>query len=57
LTAIRSIDPGYERRVVSDLESRNLAPDLIQAVVEGLTEAGLPVPASPVSTASHKARC
>ncbi len=43
LAAIRGLDPDYGQRVIADLESRNVAPELIRGLVEGLVEAGLPV--------------
>jgi TolB-like protein len=41
---ILMIDPAYGEHVVEDLEKRNIHPDLIPVVVEGLHKAGLPVP-------------
>jgi adenylate cyclase len=40
--AILTIDPAYGNRVVADLRARNLHPDLIRIVVDGLRKAGLP---------------
>ncbi len=37
-------DPGYEERVVADLQARNVAPEIIRALVEGLRKAGLDIP-------------
>lgn len=37
-------NPGYGERVVSDLQARNVAPEIIRAVVDGLRKAGLDVP-------------
>ncbi|HEY9344486.1 MAG TPA: hypothetical protein VIQ53_04190 [Inquilinus sp.] len=37
-------DPGYGDRVVADLQARNVAPEIIQALVGGLRKAGLDVP-------------
>ena len=39
---IRSIDPNYGDRLVTDLMGRNVHPDLIAMIVEGLRDAGLP---------------
>jgi adenylate cyclase len=39
--SILMIDPHYGDHVVSDLSSRNLHPDLVRTVVEGLRKAGL----------------
>lgn len=41
---ILEIDPAYGRKLVGDLEMRNVHPDLIRVIVEGLREAGLVVP-------------
>ncbi|HWK63377.1 MAG TPA: hypothetical protein VNS34_00440 [Rhizobiaceae bacterium] len=38
---IVELDPSYGDHIVSDMESRNLHPDLIRLVVEGLGRAGL----------------
>ncbi|WP_186002827.1 tetratricopeptide repeat protein, partial [Mycobacterium sp. KBS0706] len=37
-------DPGYGDRAVADLQARNVAPEIIRALVEGLRKAGLGVP-------------
>ena len=37
-------DPGYGERVVADLQARNVAPEIIRALVEGLRKAGLDIP-------------
>lgn len=37
-------DPGYGERVVADLQARNVAPEIIRALVEGLRKAGLAIP-------------
>lgn len=39
---ILELDPAYGDHIVSDMETRNLHPDLIRLVVEGLRKAGLP---------------
>jgi TolB-like protein len=44
---ILAIDPRYGDHVRTDLEKRNLHPDLIQAVVDGLRKAGLAVDGKP----------
>lgn len=44
---ILAIVPDYGDRVVADLEMRNLHPDLIDIVVDGLRDAGLPAPERP----------
>lgn len=41
VAAIRGLAPDYGTRVASDLESRHLAPDLIQSIVAALRKAGL----------------
>ncbi len=40
---IVAIDPDYGSHVIADLQKRNVHPDLIEAVVEGLKKAGLAV--------------
>jgi len=40
---IRKIDPDFATRVVPDLEARNLHPDLIRAITEGLRGVGIEV--------------
>lgn len=47
LDAIRAIDADYGERVVADLESRGVAPELIRPVVAGLAKAGLNVTTPP----------
>jgi len=37
-------NPGYGDRVVTDLQARNVAPEIIREVVDGLRKAGLAVP-------------
>jgi TolB-like protein/Tfp pilus assembly protein PilF len=37
-------DPGYGERVVADLQARNVAPEIIRALVDGLRKAGLGIP-------------
>lgn len=37
-------DPDYGDRVVADLQARNVAPDIIRALVTGLRKAGLNIP-------------
>jgi len=49
---ILAIAPDYGGRVVDDLRRRNLHPDLIEAIVEGLARAGLEVTAGVPRTAS-----
>jgi adenylate cyclase len=39
-----AIDPAYGEHVVQDLEKRNIHPDLVPVIVEGLRKAGLNVP-------------
>ena len=41
---ILEIDPAYAGHIVEDLEKRNIHPHLIPIVVDGLRDAGLPVP-------------
>ncbi|MGK9236788.1 hypothetical protein KXS07_33525 [Inquilinus limosus] len=38
------LNPGYGDRVVTDLQARNVAPEIIRAVIDGLRKAGLDVP-------------
>jgi adenylate cyclase len=38
------LSPNYGDRVVSDLQDRNVAPEIIRAIVDGLRKAGLSVP-------------
>ena len=47
LDKILAIDPQYGDRVFTDLEKRNLHPDLIRTVVDGLRKAGLAVNGKP----------
>ena len=42
-TRILAIDPRYGDNVVADLQTRNIHPDLIPVIVEGLRKAGLAV--------------
>jgi TolB-like protein/Tfp pilus assembly protein PilF len=42
---ILRIDPFYGDNVIADLKRRNIHPDIIQAIVEGLQKAGMKVPA------------
>jgi adenylate cyclase len=49
---ILAIDPAYGDHVIADLQKRNVHPDLIRAVVDGLRKAGLTVPGSPTRAAS-----
>jgi len=44
---IVAIDPAYGDRVIADLRKRNLHPNLIRVVVDGLEKAGLAAEASP----------
>ncbi len=44
LDLLLKLDPDYGDRVVADLQDRNVAPEIIRAVVEGLRKAGLNVP-------------
>ncbi|WP_431282920.1 tetratricopeptide repeat protein [Humitalea sp. 24SJ18S-53] len=41
IAALLAIDPEYGRHLFADLRSRNLHPDLIQAIADGLRLAGL----------------
>lgn len=41
---VLEIDPAYADHIVEDLAKRNIHPDLIPIIVDGLREAGLPVP-------------
>ena len=45
VAAIRGLDPDYGARVVADLESRHVAPELVPLIVAGLEKAGLPIAA------------
>lgn len=47
LARILAIDPVYGNHVIADLQKRNLHPDLIETVVDGLRAAGLAVDGSP----------
>ena len=38
------LDPNYANRAVIDLQARNVAPEIIRAIVDGLRKAGLNVP-------------
>ena len=38
------LDPDYGDRALTDLQARNVAPDIIRAVLDGLRKAGLDVP-------------
>ncbi len=38
------LNPGYGDRAVTDLQARNVAPEIIRAVIDGLRKAGLNVP-------------
>jgi hypothetical protein len=60
---IRAIDGGYGDRLIADLRSRNLHPELIGRVVRGLRKAGLRgrdlnrvLPASPGSASADAVR-
>jgi adenylate cyclase len=44
---ILAIDPAYGDHVIADLQKRNVHPDLIRAVVDGLKKAGLEADGSP----------
>jgi TolB-like protein len=44
---ILAIDPAYGDHVIADLQKRNVHPDLIRAVVDGLKKAGLEAGGSP----------
>jgi adenylate cyclase len=50
---ILEIDPDYGSHVTADLKKRNVHPDLIQAMVEGLIVSGLTVDESPRREASQ----
>jgi hypothetical protein len=41
MTRLLALKPTYGDTVIADLESRNLHPDLIAAIVQGLRDAGL----------------
>jgi TolB-like protein len=43
VAAIRSLDPQYGARIVADLRSRHVAPDLARRIVAGVAKAGLPI--------------
>jgi TolB-like protein len=45
VAAIRALDPDYGARVVADLGSRHVAPELVSLIVAGLEKAGLPIAA------------
>jgi adenylate cyclase len=47
IARVLEIDPHYGDHAIADLEQRNLHPDLIRAIVDGLDAAGLPVARSP----------
>ena len=49
---ILAIAPAYGDHVIADLQKRNVHPDLIRAVVDGLKKAGLKVEGSPTRAAS-----
>ena len=46
VAAIQGLDPAYGARIVSDLESRHVAPSLVPLIVAGLEKAGLAITAS-----------
>ncbi len=52
LKPILAIDPQYGDHVLTDLEKRNVHPDLIRAVVDGLRKAGLPMDGRPTQQGS-----
>ncbi|MGZ9020618.1 MAG: hypothetical protein ACXW3S_11800 [Rhodoplanes sp.] len=43
---IVAIDPAYDNHAIADLQKRNLHPDLIKTVIDGLRDAGLAVSGS-----------
>ena len=45
VAAIRALEPDYGGRVVADLHSRHVAPELARQIVAGLEKAGLPISA------------
>ena len=47
---VLAIDPAYGDLVRADMTRRNLRPELIDAIVDGLRLAGLAVPAAPRPT-------
>lgn len=52
VSQILTIDPVYGEHVVEDLAKRNIHPDLIPIVVEGLRKAGVPMPETAISDKS-----
>jgi hypothetical protein len=44
---ILAIDPTYGDRAIDDLKMRNLLPDYIPLIVDGLTKAGLVIATNP----------
>ncbi|MGL4966810.1 MAG: tetratricopeptide repeat protein [Inquilinus sp.] len=44
LDQLLKLNPDYGDRVVADLQARNVAPDIVRAIVDGLRKAGLDVP-------------
>ncbi len=52
VAAIRALDPDYGARVVADLESRHVAPQLVPLIAAGLAKAGLAIPATAAERAS-----
>jgi len=45
VAAIRGLDPDYGARIVADLRSRHVAPDLARRIIAGVERAGLPITA------------
>ncbi|TVR95878.1 MAG: hypothetical protein EA406_13195 [Rhodospirillales bacterium] len=56
LAEIRRLDPSYAHRVVDDLLGRNVHPDVVQLLVDGLRLAGLPVPSTSPAVLRNHAR-
>jgi len=46
VSQILALDPKYGEHVVADFRKRNADPSVVQAIVDGLAEAGLPMPSS-----------
>lgn len=56
LRSLQSLVPDYGQKAALDLQDRNLHPELIEKIVVGLQEAGLPVSARPADTANRQDR-
>ncbi len=55
LGRVLAMDPEFGDHVVNDLERRNIHPDLIRIVVDGLCRAGLSVPENPQPARTDRA--